>query len=239
MSSEDIRPEYPGRAVCFLFLQTLYFTTPMINVHGTITPGCKGGCWYSRKPSQLTHRLTCMSYSLILMAAPGKHQGNCTETRSFSSCQQDLFIFFSTGGTEVSHSLTGGMLSSASFSSCCWSEDSLPKHCPGHTAVVPHTQAYFTRSLFNRTAEKVMARICFVVENFFYTHSQPKSALWFKENSSLTLHSCLTCTISHLTTNFSNTANSCHTYLWLSILHWFSEKHVWESIFKENEQKAE
>lgn len=39
-----------------------------------------------------THLLVLL-YSLIPEAEPGKHQGNCTETRSFSSCQQEVFVF--------------------------------------------------------------------------------------------------------------------------------------------------
>lgn len=155
MSSEDIRAEYPQveHVASSSSKWTFYFATSVIKAHGTITTDEKQVLIEQRpiRAHPQTH-LHIPFYSLILMAAPGKHMGNCTETRSFSSCQQHHFVCFNTGGTEMSHSLTGGMLSSASFSSpgsrmlpkSCWWEDSLPKHCPGHTALVPHSQVYFT-----------------------------------------------------------------------------------------------
>lgn len=156
MSSEDIRAEHPQvEHIAFSPSKlTLYFATRVIKAHGTIAPGWKGGGWCSREPSQLTHRLTCTSYSTP--SSPWlrlETTGGIAQKPGVSLLLVSKETFFSTQEALRCHSLTGRMPSSASFSSpgsmmvptSYWSEDSLPKHWLDHTTVVPHSQAHFTR----------------------------------------------------------------------------------------------
>lgn len=122
VSSEDIRTEYPqAEHIAFSSSKlTLCSATPVSKAHGTITPGGKGGADPAESHhSSPTDSLTCMSYSTLL------HPHGCTWNTPGELHRNQEFLFLSARrlhlfqhrSTEVSHSLTGGMLSSASFSS--------------------------------------------------------------------------------------------------------------------------
>lgn len=166
--------------------------------------------------------LHVLLYSLIPVAAPGKHWGNRTETRSFSSpCQQGDFLF-STQEALRCHSLTEEclpLLPSAALEAR-WFQQAADQRIPSqntdlatplwfHTARLTSQGNYPTEQHRKSWQEFTLL---LKISSFSLTVNSSLPCR-FKESSSLTLHSCLTCTILHLTTNSSNTVNSCHAYL--------------------------
>lgn len=104
----------------------------MIKAHGTITPGWKGGADTAENRHSSPTDSPAHPTLLHPCGCAWKIPGELHRHQEFPFSSARRLHFFQHRSTEVSHSLTGGMLSSASFSSpgstmapiSCWSDDS-------------------------------------------------------------------------------------------------------------------
>lgn len=228
MSSEDIRAEHPQvEHIAFSSSKLpLYFATPVIKAHGTVAPGWKGGGWCSREPSQLTHRLTCTSYS-----TPSSPWLRLENTGGIAQKPGVSLLLVSKKTLFFQHRRHWGvthwqeerlpLLPSAALEAW-WFQQAADQRIPSqntdlatplwfHTARLTSQGNYPTEQHRKSWQEFTLM---LKISSFSLTVNSSLPCR-FKESSSLTLHSCLTCTILHLTNNSSNTVNSCHAYLWL------------------------